>query len=551
MLSSSDRNLLRKSFRGDIKIHVVDDDSLIRRILADLFKTNYIFKAVSSAKDFRESIDSFQPDIVLIDVVLPDGNGIELCSWLRSRPEYEQLFILILTSFDDMASIEAAYKAGASDYIRKPFIPFEISSKIFHLSRTINYQNGVVRLYHQQKISNQRLYKLATLINRNIHIADRDSLLSSLFQVSDFVHCDYCELILFSGGGGRVSNSRVYREDFVPVSFLKIEGKHDLFRSEEIAYAGFAIKRADGTAVHCQVGKVYYNKHHEGYVVLQKERAFSEEARDMMSLYLDFMNILGVDLTGKDLMRAEIHKERKELAKVRSLQVSLLPNFSEIEKYDIASTFIPMEEISGDFFDAFYVTERTYQIVICDVSGHGAASSYIGSSIRGLLRSSGGDSRSPGMIVGQLNNAVVKNFSNIYYFSSMILCQIDLDTGDVRLVSAGHPACFYYDSQHRQYERIENTGPLVGLIPDAVYEEHPFHLNVGDCLFMYTDGIIEAPAESASEMFGEERLFKCFTENIGLTSMDIVHTVVGTVYEHTGFSSLHDDATVICIKRVE
>ena len=549
--SSSDRNLLRKSFRGDIKILVVDDDSLIRRILADLFKSNYVFKAVSSAKEFREAIDEFQPDIVLVDVVLPDGNGIDLCSWLRERPEYEQLFILILTSFDDNKSIEAAYRAGASDYIRKPFIPFEISSKIFHLSHTINYQNGVVRLYHQQKISNQRLYKLATLINRNIHIGDRDSLLSSLYQVSDFVHCDHCELVLFSEGGGVESSSQSFTSGFIPVPFSKINGRHELFHSEELHYGAFSLKRPDGSAVHCQIGKVFYSKRHEGYVVLQKARPFSEEARDMMSLYLDFVNILGVDLIAKDMMREEIHKERKELSKVRTLQVSLLPNFSEMDRYDIASTFIPMEEISGDFFDAFYVSDRTYQIVICDVSGHGAASSYIGSSIRGLLRSPGGGVQSPGAIIRQLNESVVKSFSNIYYFSSMILCQIDVDTGDIRLVSAGHPACFYYDCENRQYERIENTGPLVGLLPDATYDERSLHMNIGDCLFMYTDGIIEAPAENGKGMFGEDRLFECFRDTIENSSMNIVHAVVGSVYEYTGFSSLHDDATVICIKRVE
>ena len=151
----------------------------------------------------------------------------------------------------------------------------------------------------------------------------------------------------------------------------------------------------------------------------------------------------------------------------------------------------------------------------------------------------------------QLNQSVVKSFSNIYYFSSMILCQLDLDTGDIRLVSAGHPACFYYDSGNRQYERIENTGPLVGLLPDAVYEERTIRMGIGDCLFMYTDGIIEAPAEGGKGMFGEDRLFSCFQDTIDERSMDIVHSVVGAVYEYTGFSSLHDDATVICIKRVE
>ena len=551
MLNSSDRTLLRKSFRGDIKILVVDDDSLIRRVLDDIFKNDYVFKAVAKASDFRTAVESFQPDIILIDVLLPDGNGIELCEELRKKADYSQVFIFILTSFDDTASIEAAYRAGANDYIRKPFIPFEISSKIYQISKSINYQNGIVRLYNQQKITNERLYKLATLINRNIHIADKNELLSSLFQVSDFIHCDYCEMILFYGENSWEKKHQQYIYDFQYINYEKYRGKLRIFKDENIQYDMFQMKRKDGTVVYCQIAKIFYNKKHEGYLILQKARAFAEEARDMLSLYLDFVNILGVDLTSKDLMRNEIHKERRELAKVRSLQVSLLPHFEEIDKYDIASTFIPMEEISGDFFDGFYINENVYQIVICDVSGHGAASSYIGSSIRGLLRSSGTGEDGPGEIIRRLNDSVVKNLSNIYYFSSLILCQIDIPSGGIKLVSAGHPACFYYDCANRQYERIENTGPLVGLIPDSVYEEKYLTLNIGDCLFMYTDGIIEAPGERSGNMYGEDRLFRCFQENIERSSIDIVHTVVGTVYEHTGFTSLHDDATVICIKRIE
>ncbi|MGL4370387.1 MAG: SpoIIE family protein phosphatase, partial [Spirochaetota bacterium] len=476
---------------------------------------------------------------------------IDLCSELRGNPEYGQLFVLILTSFDDTASIEAAYRAGANDYIRKPFIPFEISSKIYQISRTINYYNGITRLYNQQKITNERLYKLATLINRNIHIADKKELISSLFQVSDFIHCDYCELALFSKNEEDELRGQQYTPDFQYIEYAGYKGKLRIFSDQSILLDTFHIKRKNGTVVYCQIAKVFYNKRHEGFLVLQKERNFPEEARDMLSLYLDFVNILGVDLTSKDMMRGEIHKERKELAKVRSLQVSLLPHFEEIDRYDIASTFIPMEEISGDFFDAFYVSEKVYQIVICDVSGHGAASSYIGSSIRGLLRMTENFHNGPGEIVRSLNDSVMRNLSNIYYFSSLILCQLNIMTGDITLVSAGHPACFYYDSTNRQYEKIENTGPLVGLIENASYDEKTLRLNVGDCLFMYTDGIIEAPAEKGGNMFGEDRLFACFQDNIERTSIDIVHTVVGTVYEHTGFTSLHDDATVICIKRTE
>jgi CheY-like chemotaxis protein len=548
VLERPDHKLIQKTRVREIRILALDDDPFIRKILEGIFREFYRFKAAASVTEFHQTVKSFDPDIVLIDVILPDGNGIDVCRWLREQARYEQLFILMLTSFEDIESIEAAYRAGANDYIRKPFIPFEISSKIHHISRTINYQNSVIRLYNHQKTSSRRLYLLADLINRHINTTDKQTLIDSVFEVASFTRCDYCELLRF-GETGNERKIRRYDDNFAEISFTALSQYLKLMRDESLQFEGVKIGRGAGSAIYCYIGKLYYNKRPEGFFIMQSHRPFHKEVRDLLSLYFDFVNILGVDLNAKTIMRAEIHKERKEIAKVRSLQVSLLPHFEEVDKYDIASTFIPMEEISGDFFDGFYSAEGIYQIILCDVSGHGVASSFIGSSIRGLLRAVDYDKKSPAKIIYDLNELVVKNFSSIYYFSSLIFCTLNVLTGEVILVSAGHPPCFYYNNARREYERIENTGPLVGLIKGASYEERHLTLNPGDCLFLYTDGIIEAPSERGGDMFGEDRLFKLFQDQIEYNSIDMIHSVVGNVYEHTGFSSLHDDATVICIKR--
>jgi serine phosphatase RsbU (regulator of sigma subunit)/DNA-binding response OmpR family regulator len=548
LLQRLDHNLARETRLKEIKILALDDDLFIHRMLRSIFHDNYRFKVVATVAEFNENVSSFDPDIVLIDVVLPDGNGIEVCRWLREQAKYEQLFILMLTSFEDVQSIESAYRAGANDYIRKPFIPFEISSKIHQISRIINYQHGIVRLYNHQRISNKRLYLLTDCINRYINATEKVTFLESAFEVASFIRCDYCEL-LYTDVKGPEQKKRRYTEGFTEITFDVLSPHLQLFKDDSREYETLKIGRTVEQVIHCFVAKLRYNKNLEGYLMLQGRRAFPKEVIDLVLLYLDFVNIMGVDLTVKQIMRSEIHKDRKEIAKVRSLQVSLLPNFAEIDRFDISSTFIPMDEISGDFFDGFYTSDMIYQIILCDVSGHGVASSFIGSSIRGLLRAADYSRKTPSQIVNELNNSVVKNLASVYYFSSMILCTLNITTGEVILVSAGHPPCFYFNREQHLYERIENTGPLVGLIVGSVFEEHHLTLNPGDGLFLYTDGIIEAPGEETGEHYGEERLFKFFKEYIDRPSIEIVHAAIGSVYEHTGFTSLNDDATLICIKR--
>ena len=87
-----------------------------------LFRSRNGF-AVLEAVDGRDGLrvfDRLRPDIVLLDVCMPEMDGYEACRALRQRPGAEQMPILMLTVHDDVESIQRAYEAGATDFMAKP-----------------------------------------------------------------------------------------------------------------------------------------------------------------------------------------------------------------------------------------------------------------------------------------------------------------------------------------------------------------------------------------------------------------------------------------------
>ncbi len=124
-----------------LKVLALDDDGLVRRVLEDLLAGEHDFRAVSTCAEFNEIVVGFNPDVLLLDLVLPDGDGLDICRELRKNGQFEKLFILMLTAADQKQYIERGYAAGANDYIRKPFVPFEVKSKILNCKKIIAYQN--------------------------------------------------------------------------------------------------------------------------------------------------------------------------------------------------------------------------------------------------------------------------------------------------------------------------------------------------------------------------------------------------------------------------
>ncbi|NES70282.1 MAG: response regulator transcription factor [Okeania sp. SIO2D1] len=110
------------------KILVVDDDQAIR-ILVHRFLTKQEYQ-VESAEDGKTALilfKEFQPDLVVLDINLPDTNGFQLCQEMQS---YNDVLVLILSSLWDEAAKVLAFQLGADDYLTKPFSLVELNARI-------------------------------------------------------------------------------------------------------------------------------------------------------------------------------------------------------------------------------------------------------------------------------------------------------------------------------------------------------------------------------------------------------------------------------------
>ena len=119
-----------------IKVLVVDDEPNIVEILKyNLQKEGY---EVATAEDGLKAVKTaikFQPDVILLDIMMPNQDGVETCLQIRQIPELKHAFIIFLTARLEEYSEVAAFDVGADDYITKPIKPRALMSRIAALFR--------------------------------------------------------------------------------------------------------------------------------------------------------------------------------------------------------------------------------------------------------------------------------------------------------------------------------------------------------------------------------------------------------------------------------
>ena len=118
------------------KILLVDDEADILEILSyNLKKEGFEVKAVSSGKEALLCLDAFQPNLIILDLMMPEMDGIETCEIIRSNSIYDRILITFLTARSEDYSQIVGLNSGADDYISKPIKPKVLVSKINALLR--------------------------------------------------------------------------------------------------------------------------------------------------------------------------------------------------------------------------------------------------------------------------------------------------------------------------------------------------------------------------------------------------------------------------------
>lgn len=156
----------------DAKIMVLDDDKLILRLLQTLLQPwGLEVTTLNNLQQFWSELETVTPDLLILDVQMPETNGIELCQTLRNHERWAALPIVFLTGQRDAETIQNMFAAGADDYVSKPVVAPELITRIFNrLERTRLLREYAVK----DSLTNlPNRYRSSQDLDRFIHLASQ------------------------------------------------------------------------------------------------------------------------------------------------------------------------------------------------------------------------------------------------------------------------------------------------------------------------------------------------------------------------------------------
>jgi cyclic di-GMP phosphodiesterase len=120
---------------------IVDDEYIGRETLQSVLEgEGYELEMAENGLQAIEKAKKLLPDVILLDVMMPGMTGFEVCQRIRNDPQIAEIPIIILTALDDRESLLNALKAGADDFISKPFDRYELRARLMGITRLNRYQ---------------------------------------------------------------------------------------------------------------------------------------------------------------------------------------------------------------------------------------------------------------------------------------------------------------------------------------------------------------------------------------------------------------------------
>ena len=120
-----------------------DDESIVKFVIYALNQTGFEAKGFTKPSDFKRAVEEKKPQLALLDIMLPEEDGISVLRWLRSRTDTADLPIIMLTAKASEYDKVAGLDSGADDYIPKPFGTMELISRIKALLRRTKTEDRV------------------------------------------------------------------------------------------------------------------------------------------------------------------------------------------------------------------------------------------------------------------------------------------------------------------------------------------------------------------------------------------------------------------------
>ena len=294
------------------------------------------------------------------------------------------------------------------------------------------------------------------------------------------------------------------------------------------------------------VPMIYKTKTIGVMTVINRLDQFSFTENDQVLLTI-FASQAALAIENAKLLLEAIENERmqKELQVAAEIQNLLIPQkLPKIKNLDISATYLPCQEISGDFYNIIPLGNKKFAFIVADVSGKGIPGAMVVSNMQATLRAYLEQSDDLLSIVSKLNLSIIDQTTDDRYITFFIGIYDEKDM-TMEYINAGHNPPLHY-KKNKEIGRLKTGGIFIGFLPFE-YEAAKVQLNSGDILVLYTDGLVEA-MDAKDEEFGEENVIKIIKKKSNSTSNIIQKTLIDEVKKHISDKKLEDDFTLVVTK---
>ena len=357
---------------------VVDDTPTNIQILMETLKHEYrIIAAVNGERALQLATSDPPPDIILLDVMMPEMDGYEVCARLKADAMTRDIPIIFITAMSETQDETKGLELGAVDYITKPISPPVVTARV--------------------------------------------------------------------------------------KSHLELKQAREILKNQNV-------------------------------ILEQRVEERTKEIFELQQVEFD--------------LRAAKEKVENELNIAAQIQKSILPSsfpaYPDRKEFELYSFMQPARYIVGDFYDYFFVDDKTLALVMADVSDKGVPAALFMMVSRTLINSQAVDNRSPSAVLEKANDIMCQN-NDSGMFVTVFLAFYDVLSGKLTATNAGHSASLIIDLDGTSREWASTHGPALGFMEELPYKEETIDLKVGQTLFLYTDGVTEAMSPG-NELFGLDRL---------------------------------------------
>jgi sigma-B regulation protein RsbU (phosphoserine phosphatase) len=245
------------------------------------------------------------------------------------------------------------------------------------------------------------------------------------------------------------------------------------------------------------------------------------------------------------------HEQRVRMAQYvdRLLRPARLPDTPGL---DVAVQFRPAAAgVSGDYYDVIRLGERRWGFLVADVRAKEELGLLYLPVFKSSLRLAARAEVSPGSVLTQINREVAAEMQErgeLDAFISMCYAIVDLDQGSLVYANAGMEPAVLIPAQNRRMMSLSSHGVVLGVVPDAVYEEETWAIHRGDALVLFSDGLTEA-FDSRGRVLGREALLEQIRSQAEQTSAEMM---ARRVFDYVaGFSEgarRRDDSTLLVVR---